>query len=329
MRPAERAGHLQRGVVEVGERTVLGEFQHGVGVEAREGGQFANLALCPLAVAGVARDQQRALGTPALVEDAGGGGFEVEPVPVTMPETQLRVAALAKELGLVQRLAQHLRILGVNPFLAARARELRQIMAEHELERRADVEQFATRIEQADQVAGVLRDEPVLLLAATQGDLGRSALSLGLFLEQSLADRLRKTAQAGLEDVILRARLETFDRNLLRVRASHQDQRDVHVLLAQKFQGLQRAELGKIVVGEDDLRRQARDLTQEILAVLDPPGFMRKVGAAQFTGDQLGVIRHVFDKKDVQGAIHVFTSAEARPAGKARRASVGVGAGCS
>jgi hypothetical protein len=75
------------------------------------------------------------------------------------------------------------------------------------------IEKSSVQIHQADQVTGVLRNQPVLLLAPAQGGFGAEAgLLVGAFLER-IEDGRRQPLETGLENAIVGAFTDAFDGN--------------------------------------------------------------------------------------------------------------------
>ena len=97
----QRARHLLRRVVEVGERPVGGKLQDRIRVEAREGGQLSDFLLGAFAIRSVTGDEQRPLRLAVIVKDVAGGGFKRDPVALAVAETKLRRPALVEEEGFV------------------------------------------------------------------------------------------------------------------------------------------------------------------------------------------------------------------------------------
>src|SRR5689334_643745 len=108
-----------------------------------------------------------------------------------------------KKQRLVEGLFELALVFGMEQVEARRADERARFAAEHAVEGRAGVEKLEFEIEKDDQVAGVLRDQPVLFLAAAQSQLGLLSLPFGLPFIEGVVDGRSQPFQARFKDVVL------------------------------------------------------------------------------------------------------------------------------
>ena len=192
----QRTRHLLRRVVEIGERSIGGKLQDRVRVEAREGRQLSDLSFGALAIRSVARDEQRPLRFAVIVKDVAGGGLEADPVALAVAEPKLCGPALVEKEGFVQRFLERPAVVGMNQRRASGRQELFDGEAQHQLERGRGIDEITVEIQQADQVARVLGDQPILLLAAAQCCLSGLTFVLGLILGQGPLHGRRQALEA-------------------------------------------------------------------------------------------------------------------------------------
>ncbi len=159
-------------------------------------------------------------------------------------------------------------------------------------------------VDQADQIAGVFGDQPVLFLASAQGLFGVKAGLLDGSLLQSVGDRAGETLEAGLQDVIIRPFANALHGDFLRPRAGHQDERDVQLALAQQMQRLERVEFREGEVRQDNVRASLLELAQQRFAVLYPSGMEGNTAALQLLFDQFRIMNDVFDNKNIKFLLH-------------------------
>src|SRR5262245_53814528 len=104
--------------------------------------------------------------------------------------------------------------------------------------RGAGVDEPAVHVHEADEVASVFGNEPVLLLTSPKGGLSaKLSLFSRLFLER-VGNGCRKTFEAGFEDVVVSPLSNTLDSHFFGSCAGNQNKRNFDLEFSQKLQGL-------------------------------------------------------------------------------------------
>jgi hypothetical protein len=142
---------------------------------------------------------------------------------------------------------------------------------------------------------------------------GAKSLAGGLFAAAALAlielalERGNEAGEVLLADIILRAGAHGADGDFLGHRSGKHDEGDVDAKFLDKGQGGGSAELGQVIVGEDDIRHGAGfERSQHLLGGFNARNGRVKAIAAQMPFEEKSVFRIVFDQQNRQWPVGQF-----------------------
>lgn len=163
---------------------------------------------------------------------------------------------------------------------------------------------LALRVHEDDGVGAGFPEEPIAEFALAEGFAGLGPLGAVGGLADLALDHGAESAEVALHQIIVRAGLHRLHRRRLADAAGDDDERNVEAALLHYLQGLGRAEVGEVVVGEHHVPPWAGQGGEEC-----GPGFHTfagdlEAGLADQARHHLGVKLRILDDQNAERGLH-------------------------